>query len=83
MSDINIEKFKITEDQKRNIKGWLKFTKLKPKFLHIDKFGYLYKTGYSEIKNCLVTFRIAQSGLCDMNAGNININEYELIHEFK
>ncbi|MDX5853220.1 hypothetical protein SIM22_03650 [Bacillus cereus group sp. BfR-BA-01363] len=83
MNKLNIEQLNITEEQKRNIKGWLKFTKLKPKFLHIDKLGYLYETGYNEIKKCLVTFRIFQSGLCDMNSGNVNINEFELIHVFK
>ena len=79
---MKIEKLNITEKQKNNIKGWLKFTKLKPKSLHLDKFGNIYKTGYSEVTNLQITFRIFENGLCDMEGRNINLNEYELIHEF-
>lgn len=84
MNEINFDKMNISEAQKEQLKLSLKLSKLEMKYIHKDKNGNIYRTGFNKKLNKIVTIRNFECGFWDRNfKGNIEtIKNLELLHQF-
>ena len=84
MNKIDYAKMDISEEQKEQLKLSLKMSKLEMKYIHKDKDGNIYRTGYNSIMGKVITIKNFESGYWDQNfKGDIeSVENLELLHEF-
>ncbi|MGG0667700.1 hypothetical protein ABE073_04140 [Lederbergia citrisecunda] len=84
MKEINFDKMNISEAQKEQLKLSLKLSKLEMKYIHKDKEGNIYRTGYNNNLKKIITIKNFECGYWDSNfKGNIEtVKNLELLHEF-